>query len=269
MAILKNTSVNDVGFIQLPVGSTAQRPATPEQGNMRYNTSLNNTELYLNGSWRYIPDIVRNGLILHLDAAEPASYPGTGTTWFDLSGNGNNGTINAGVTHNSAGYFTFSGTANGSVTLPLLSPATTNITMLALVNVSASTIGTVFYNGNSGGYGFGVGGTEFNNVGNDAIGLFQAIRWIDTNIPWGTGWAILGMQLNVSGTPSFVKNGITLASVPGTNANTPVTNAFLGTDQNTGRFFSGDIAWATFYNRVLSAQEIAQNFNALRGRFGM
>ena len=41
--------------------------------------------------------IVTDGLKLWLDASNPASYPGTGTTWFDLSGNGNNGTMVNGV----------------------------------------------------------------------------------------------------------------------------------------------------------------------------
>jgi hypothetical protein len=39
------------------------------------------------------PNIVRDGLVLALDAASPRSYPGSGTTWYDLSGNGNNGTL--------------------------------------------------------------------------------------------------------------------------------------------------------------------------------
>jgi hypothetical protein len=46
-------------------------------------------------------DIVRDGLVLNLDAGNPASYPGTGTTWTDLSGNGNNGTLVNGVGYSS------------------------------------------------------------------------------------------------------------------------------------------------------------------------
>lgn len=48
------------------------------------------------------PPIVTNGLVLHLDAGDTASYPVTGTTWTDLSGNGNNGTLVNGVGYNSA-----------------------------------------------------------------------------------------------------------------------------------------------------------------------
>lgn len=45
--------------------------------------------------------IVTDGLVLCLDAANPKSYPGSGTAWMDLSGNGNNGTLTNGPTYNS------------------------------------------------------------------------------------------------------------------------------------------------------------------------
>lgn len=38
-------------------------------------------------------EIVTDGLIVYLDASKPASYPGTGSTWYDISGNSNNGTL--------------------------------------------------------------------------------------------------------------------------------------------------------------------------------
>jgi hypothetical protein len=53
----------------------------------------------------YNTSIVRDGLVLYLDAANPKSYPGTGTTWFDLSGKGNNATLYNSPVFNSAGYF--------------------------------------------------------------------------------------------------------------------------------------------------------------------
>ena len=48
------------------------------------------------------PKLVTNGLVLCLDAANKLSYPGSGTTWYDLSGNANNGTLTNGPTFNSA-----------------------------------------------------------------------------------------------------------------------------------------------------------------------
>ena len=53
MATLKNTVVNDTGFIQLPSGTTAQRPASPSQGMIRWNTSLGRMEYYNGTVWVY------------------------------------------------------------------------------------------------------------------------------------------------------------------------------------------------------------------------
>ena len=58
----------------------------------------------------YNPTIVPDGLIYYLDAANTRTYPGTGNTWYDLSGFGNNGTLNNGVLYNSyGGFFEFDG----------------------------------------------------------------------------------------------------------------------------------------------------------------
>lgn len=210
---------------------------------------------------------VTEGLLLHLDAGDISSYPGIGSTWFDISGNGNNGTIQSGVSHTDAGsssYFTFDGTSNGYVSMPLLTTAITNITMLALVNMPSSEGGCIFYNGDTGGYGFGIGESTFDNSGNNAIGLYQVIRWIDTNINWGTGWMMVGMALNGSSTASFIKNTSILASSSGTAPNTPVNNSALGVDvPGAARNFAGDIAWAGFYNRELTSSELAKNYNYL------
>ena len=57
----------------------------------------------------YNPKITTDGLVLNLDAADNNSYPGSGTNWGDLSGNGNDFTLEAsGITHNSNGYFDLS-----------------------------------------------------------------------------------------------------------------------------------------------------------------
>lgn len=57
---------------------------------------------------------VSTNLVLHLDAGNSSSYPGSGTTWTDLSGSGNNGTLVNNVVYNSAGYLTFSGVVTNS-----------------------------------------------------------------------------------------------------------------------------------------------------------
>lgn len=59
MAILKNTRIDDTGFIQLPSGTTAQRPASPIAGMIRYNTSINATEIYTGTTWIADDGLVR------------------------------------------------------------------------------------------------------------------------------------------------------------------------------------------------------------------
>jgi hypothetical protein len=64
----------------------------------------------------YNPGIVTSGLVLCLDAGNTKSYPGSGTTWTDLSGNGNTGTLVNSPSYSSSGYFSFDGT-NKSVSI--------------------------------------------------------------------------------------------------------------------------------------------------------
>jgi hypothetical protein len=54
-------------------------------------------------NYNYFGGIVTNGLVLDLDAAKLASYPGTGTAWYDISGNNNNGTLTNGPTFSGIG----------------------------------------------------------------------------------------------------------------------------------------------------------------------
>ena len=51
MATLKNTTVNDTGFLRLPPGTTGERPGSPVAGMIRYNTSLNASEFYTGTEW--------------------------------------------------------------------------------------------------------------------------------------------------------------------------------------------------------------------------
>ena len=104
MASLKNVTINDTGHITIPKGTTAQRPGTSSAGMIRYNTETGVTEYYNGTKWVNIltgEDVVTSGLVLWLDAGQTRSYPGSGTTWYDLSGNGNNGTLTNGPTYSS------------------------------------------------------------------------------------------------------------------------------------------------------------------------
>ena len=60
MAQLKNTIIDDTGFLQLPVGTTAQRPAEPQPGMWRFNTTNNSIEFFNGTSWISVPQFISN-----------------------------------------------------------------------------------------------------------------------------------------------------------------------------------------------------------------
>ena len=75
------------------------------------------------------PSIVTSGLVLDLDAANPRSYPGSGSVWYDVSGNGNNASL-YNITY-SSGYLIFNGTTGYGLVSNNVSPGTGNFTVSA------------------------------------------------------------------------------------------------------------------------------------------
>jgi len=217
------------------------------------------------------PAIVTNGLLLNLDAANPASYTGSGTTWRDLSGYNNHATLISGASYDATtGSIVTNGTSQ-YITVPIFNTSITNITMQTWVYINANTKGAFMSNGGNDGYSIGIGNAELGVNGNTPIMLFQAIRYIDAApITYPTGWHLITMTLNASGIPSFYVDGTFGNSFPGSNPRTPVTSSFnLGAvPADGGKFYNGKFAAAYFYNRVLSTTEILQNYNAVKSRFG-
>jgi hypothetical protein len=146
MATLTNTIVDDTGFVALPFGTTAQRPASPVNGDTRFNTDFGYVEYYFMGFWINAENnrggIPMQGLLCLLDIDNLASYPGTGTTITDLSGNGRNGTITGTVTYGtlSTGSRFLSGGTSAYVTIPINVNALTNrFTVLTVAGYNGAT----------------------------------------------------------------------------------------------------------------------------------
>jgi hypothetical protein len=215
------------------------------------------------------PRIVTDGLVLCLDAANAKSYPGSGTTWTDLSGNGNNGTFVNGPTYSSSngGSISFDGSDDEVIC--------TNNTSVQI------TVGTIsaWFNANNGNTG-----TNGIIAKQSAWGLFvwdntlRAYDWgngvsRDTGINVGNStWNYVAMTFTETvGTPSnnaiIYLNGSSVLTTTVRHSNHNVT-VQVG-EANAAQHFGGFIASASVYNRVLTAEEIKQNFNALRGRFGI
>ncbi len=235
------------------------------------------------GRIAYLGNIATQGLVLNLDAAIKGSYPGTGSIWTDVSNNGNNGTLTNGPTFSSADYgsivfdgvddyvndvgsvSTFSFIQNtGIFTISTwVKPAVLNKTHYFLGN-TPTTIEKGFY------YGFhSSNGLDFVIMrgNNSAVLIFTAANFIST-----TDWVNITAVGNGS-TVTLYKNGSSFQTSTGmsnfpTGDSTRVLNVGRITNYSS-ETFQGNISVSQIYNRALSATEVSQNFNALRGRYGI
>lgn len=210
------------------------------------------------------PNIVRDGLVLALDAASPRSYPGTGTTWYDLSGNGNNGTLTNGPTFNSdnGGSIVFD-RSNDYVTLPngILTGAS-DFTIIQWVQSSGEGTGTTFANYNSGTLQFGWSSNfVFLFLGNSTA--YASTSNFTTDITM-----IAGRR---SGTvTNYLKNGTIISTGSSSSSiGTESTPFRIGTTTGGTEQYGGKIYTTLVYNRALSAEEVLQNYNAQKSRFGL
>ncbi len=217
----------------------------------------------------YNPKIVTDGLVLCLDAANRKSYPGSGNTWIDLSGNGNNGAIANSPTF-SANSFTFNGT-----TQEVDCGNANNL------QITVGTIGAWFAADatNSGYNGIIAKQTAWGLFVTDSI-LFTydwgAAAGRSTGINVGNNaWNHVMMTFTETvGTPSnnariYLNGNLVLTTTVKHVAQNTTVQIAEANAPTTGQFFGGKISAAYVYNRVLSAPEIRQNFNALRGRYGI
>jgi hypothetical protein len=222
------------------------------------------------------PSVVLDGLVLYLDATNPDSYSGTGSTWLDVSGNANNGTLTNGPTFDSGnkGSISFDGVDDFVIA--------TNTTILQ--PPSAITLEATFQR--DGGrtiinYGANSGGASkiycFEQSSN--ISAFQA-KVTTTNNPnvtlngpiLSTGtWYHVVMTYNGSTAILYINGLFYTSALASGNINYPAnSNLNLGRKNTAdGEYISGKIAFNRIYNRALSPQEILQNFNATKSRFGI
>lgn len=285
MATLKNTTVAGTGAITLPVGTTAQRPGTPQAGDMRFNESFDTVEYYDGSLWRYQPDIVRAGLVLHLDAGEPASYSGTGTTWSDLTSNNNSVSLGGSATYssNSGGYLDFSSTVSSASNnilsyLGVTTGADNDVpySMEAIIYLDSAPTGTatsgmsILGHASAGGIGLQVfedSGIKIN------FGYRANNNYYSTSTLSLSAWYHVLCTRGIGGTSApinFYINGILDSSFFGDNRIDYTTASLqIGSAETRVGRFDGRIPYIAVYNRALSSSEVYQNFQALRGRYGI
>ena len=225
----------------------------------------------------YGPRIVTEGLVLALDAADRNSYPGSGTTWTDLSGNGNNATISGTSVWNDTygGQFDFGDVAQITqyIILPHQAAQSTGTSYTMefwmkpvsssekyFCSMASSDAGNNYFLLQQNSTSFQrFGGTGSISYSNNEILQFCVVR-------------------NGSDTGTFYKNGGNAISSTSITVINGVANGgwMLNQEQDTvgGSFdanqnYRGAFMIVKLYNKALTASEIQQNFNALRGRFGI
>jgi len=219
----------------------------------------------------YNTKTVTSGLVLCLDAANRKSYPGSGTTWTDLSGSGFNGTLTNGPTFGSAdgGSIVFDGT-NDIVTTTYVSTNTYTFSAWFKTNVVSSGFRNIISIPTPN-YSLILLDNDTSNLGFwtlDALtsGSTLSTPTISTNTWYNVVFVREGNS--ITGGYKAYLNGILYGNA---NTGTWSTTASLSVGGRTdvSQPLNGNISQVLIYNRALSALEVSQNFNALRGRYGI
>lgn len=226
----------------------------------------------------YNTSVVRSGLVLALDAANVKSYPGSGTTWTDVSGNGFNGTLVGGVGYSSdnLGSLVFDGVDDrGTFTTPITSNSAQSYevwTNAVSGPITAQNFGNILHCNNAS----TSTGNSYMNIGINSAGIYFAAlngaylvmqSGITANLAnvvhIALTWDISIQRMYVNGTLR-VSQPLTVTPVNYSNI-----TSFGDYRDSAHRPMLGNLHSIKVYNRALSAQEVQLNFEALRGRFGI
>jgi len=221
------------------------------------------------------PIIVTDGLVLCLDAGNAKSYPGSGTSWTDLSGEGNNGTLVNGVGYNGSngGSLSFDGT-NDYIDLPSsFAFGTSTFSIECWVKADTlSGIDAIYYSQSSNISGFYGVGHNSNGDGfflSDFNGSTRVSTVFGSNAVVDT-WYHLVFLKNASNQYVVYRN--TVASTTNNISTLSLTSADPRIGYNpasAAEIWDGNISNFKIYNKALTAEEVQQNFKALRGRYGI
>lgn len=233
-------------------------------------------------AFNYSPKVVTDGLVLYLDAANPRSYPRTGTTWNDISRSGTNGTLVNGPTFSSAngGSIVFDGSndyANLGTNIDfsnytngftigfwvkvLNTPQLNRYLFSKITNAGSDNQFSVVY-----GY---VSNTFELYGGVGGVGANQTIRTNSQIVVNDTNWHFLYYTVGpnttgyLDGVSRFTNTYASLTFVSSTN------NNYISTFNGSQNFGNLSVANMILYNRILSATEILQNYNSTKTRFGL
>jgi len=226
----------------------------------------------------YNPRIVTDGLVLCLDAGNTKSYPGSGTTWTDLSGNGNNGTLTNEPTY-SNGSIVFDGVddyislGKSFISTGEIGSGDISYTLEAWFNYSGTpgeTTSGWSLIGNASQYGIGMQlmGNKINfgyrsNSNFDSTSTLSAGNWYHVVCTREAGNSTYLNRIYINGQWDATYNTSNYLNVTNTTAEMQIGWADT---RITGRY-NGNIAIAKLYNTFLTDEQVLQNYNATKSRF--
>ena len=222
-------------------------------------------------AFHYSPKLVTDGLVLALDAGNTKSYPGSGTSWIDLSNNGNNATLTNAPTY-SNGNLTFNGSTQyaqaNSVTDEI---ASGDFTLMAMIKGSTQDHKSILsFNTNTG------GNRQLWMVRNAGMGVYDSGNWYIGSIDVDNNqWHHVAFTYDYSSknAKTYTDGVNDLDVTTGNQINVQSSDtANIGMEFDGGSpsdHFNGSIPMVYVYNRVLSQEEITQNFEAFKTKFGI
>tara|TARA_R100001440_G_scaffold11435_1_gene20389 strand:+ start:1174 stop:2664 length:1491 start_codon:yes stop_codon:yes gene_type:complete len=227
--------------------------------------------------------IITTNLVLHLDASNSSSYSGSGTTWTDLSGEGNHATLVNGPTYSSStgGYLSFDG-SNDYATLPDMDLTGNEITFnIWTYAISDTTSALIFLGDSTAPHGAGrilnthlpYSGSFYFDKGHDgsSSASYDRLSGSLANSDWQNAWVNWAFTANAStGSMKIYRNGSLYASATGK------TKTFSNSDgdikniakSNTGSYYDGYISKILLYKKELTATEVLHNYNIDKAIYG-
>lgn len=208
---------------------------------------------------------------LYLDAGNTSSYKGSGTNWTDISGNGINGVLhNLSYSNSNNGYFVFDGIGD-YVSFSTNLPVTNDLTYEMWLNPSELNSSQYYALLNHDGLNDGY--VHFQFLGNQLMFALNPKydKLADFTFSTNQWYHIAAVLSNNNSRVSFYVNGslVNHAAYSGNIPEVKSTTLKLGTWNADSRFFKGKIGLIRVYQRVLSSDEVLNNFNVSSPRFGL
>ena len=207
---------------------------------------------------------ITSGLVLNLDAGNGSSYPGSGTTWYDISGNGYNGTLTNGPTFTSlfGGNIVFDGTNDYVIS-----------TVTGGLGSSDFTLEFWFYKNTDAGMIFNSRG---GGTGSDGIDITRELAATTAGTVLFTAASIststwTHVYITRSSSTLYRYINLTLNQSISFSNNLSGTSFYIGGNAAGGNigYLNGYMPIIRLYNRALSSNERTQNYNAIKGRYGL